>query len=92
MIIIIIILVTKLDCVVLCFVFLRLVYPMLPVSLCFSSSCVPYVASFSVFFFVMVSVLASSVVDRGFVGSSPSRVKPKTIKLIVVASPLSTQH
>ena len=28
-------------------VFLRLVYPMLPVSLCFSSSCVPYVASFS---------------------------------------------
>ena len=37
-----------------CFVFLRLVYPMLPVSLgcvvflfCFSSSCVPYVASYS---------------------------------------------
>ena len=30
-----------------CFVFLRLVYLMLPVSLCFSSSCVPYVASFS---------------------------------------------
>jgi hypothetical protein len=26
---------------------------MLPVSLCFSSSCVPYVASFSVFFFVL---------------------------------------
>ena len=36
-----------------CFVFLRLVYPMLPVSLCFSSSCVPCVASFSVFFFVL---------------------------------------
>jgi hypothetical protein len=36
-----------------CFVFLRLVYPMLPVSLCFSSSCVSYVASFSVFFFVL---------------------------------------
>ena len=40
-------------CVVLCFcfVFLRLVYPMLSVSLCFSSSCVPYAASFSVFLF-----------------------------------------
>jgi hypothetical protein len=34
-------------CCVMCCVFLRLVYPMLPVSLCFSSSCVPYVASFS---------------------------------------------
>jgi hypothetical protein len=33
---------------------------------------------------VLVSVLASSVVDRGF--------KPKTIKLVFVASPLSTQH
>jgi hypothetical protein len=31
-----------LCCQFLC-VFLRLVYPMLPVSLCFSSSCVPYV-------------------------------------------------
>ena len=41
-----------LCCQFLC-VFLRLVYPMLPVSLCFSSSCVPYVASFSVFFFVL---------------------------------------
>ena len=30
---------------------LRLVYPMLPVSLCFSSSCVSYVASFSGFYF-----------------------------------------
>ena len=44
----------SLDCVVCCFVCLRLVYPMLPVSLdcvvclfCLSSSCVPYVASFS---------------------------------------------
>ena len=35
---------------------------------------------------VMVSVLASSA------GSSPGRVKPKTIKLVFVASPLSTQH
>ena len=32
---------------------------------------------------VMVSVL---------VGSSPGRVKPKTIQLVCVASPLSTQH
>jgi hypothetical protein len=39
-----------------CFVFLRLVYSMLPVSLCFSSSCVPYVASFSVFFFVLCTL------------------------------------
>ena len=33
---------------------------------------------------VMVSVLASSVVDRGF--------KPKTIKVVFVTSPLSTQY
>jgi hypothetical protein len=32
---------------------------------------------------VMVNVLASSAVDR---------VKPKTIKLLCVASPLSTHH
>ena len=32
---------------ILCCVFLRIVYPMLPVSLCFSSYCVSYVASFS---------------------------------------------
>ena len=38
---------------------------------------------------VMVSVLASSAVDRGF---EPGRVKPKTIKLVFVASPLSTQQ
>ena len=38
---------------------------------------------------VMVSVLASSAVDCGF---EPDRVKPKTIKLVFVASPLSTQH
>ena len=38
---------------------------------------------------VMVSVLASSVVDRG---SSPGRVKPKIINLVCVASPLSMQH
>jgi hypothetical protein len=36
----------------------------------------------------MVSVLASSVVDRRF----PGRVKSKTITLVFVASPLSTQH
>ena len=41
---------------VLCCVFRRLVYPMLPVSLCFSSSCVPYVASFSVFFVVLCTL------------------------------------
>jgi hypothetical protein len=37
----------------------------------------------------MVSMLASSAVDRGF---DPGRIKPKTIKLVFVASPLSTQH
>ena len=35
---------------------------------------------------VMVSILA---VDHGF---EPDRVKPKTIKLVLVASPLGTQH
>ena len=34
---------------------------------------------------VMVSVLAASVVDRGF---KPRWVKPKTMKLVFVASPL----
>jgi hypothetical protein len=38
---------------------------------------------------VMVSVLASSAVNRGF---EPVRVKPKTKKLVFAASPLSTQH
>ena len=38
---------------------------------------------------VMDSVLASSVVDRGF---DTNQVKPKTIKLACVAFPLSTQH
>ena len=37
----------------------------------------------------MVSMLASSVVDRGFELRS---VKPKTIKLVFVAFPLSMQH
>jgi hypothetical protein len=37
----------------------------------------------------MVSVLASSVVDRG---SIPGRVNPKLIKLVCVASSLSMQH
>ena len=38
---------------------------------------------------VMVSVLASSAVDRRF---EPRSGKPKTMKLVFVASPLSTQH
>lgn len=38
---------------------------------------------------VMVSVLASSMVD---LGSRPVRVNPKTISLLYVASPLSTYH
>jgi hypothetical protein len=37
----------------------------------------------------MVRVLSTSAVDRGF---DPGRVKPRTIKLVFVASPLSTQH
>jgi hypothetical protein len=36
--------------------FLRLVYPLLTVSLFFSSSCVPYVDSFSVLFFVLCTL------------------------------------
>ena len=36
---------------------------------------------------VMVSVLASSAVDRGF---EPRWIKPKPIKLVFVGSPLST--
>jgi hypothetical protein len=38
---------------------------------------------------VMVSMLASSAVYREF---EPGRVKPMTIKLVCVASPLSTHH
>ena len=38
---------------------------------------------------LMVSVLASSAVDRGF---EPGQVKPKTIKLVFVTFPLGTQH
>ena len=37
----------------------------------------------------MVSVLASSAIDRGFETRSG---QPKTIKLTVVASPVATQH
>ena len=40
---------------------------------------------------VMVSVLASNVVDREF-ESSPVRVKPKNIKLVFAASQLKTHH
>jgi hypothetical protein len=38
---------------------------------------------------VMVSVLASSAVDRG---TSPDGIRPRTIKLIFVVSSLSTKH
>ena len=38
---------------------------------------------------VMVSVLASIVVDRGF---EPDRVKQRTIILVFVASPINTPH
>jgi hypothetical protein len=38
---------------------------------------------------VMISVLALSVVDRGF---DHNRVKRKTMQLVCVASPLSTQY
>ena len=37
----------------------------------------------------MVGVLALCAVDCGL---KPGRVKPKTIKLVFVDSPLSTQH
>ena len=43
---------------------------------------------------IMVIVFASSAVDRGFeprLGQTHV-VNPKTIKLVFVASPLSTQH
>jgi hypothetical protein len=53
-----------------------------------SSSNPPYSQSYSISG-VVVSVLALSAVDRGF---EPSRVQPKTIKLVFVASPLSMQH
>ena len=39
--------------------------------------------------YVMVNVLVSSAVDRGF---EPGLVKPKTKKLVFVASSLITQH
>ena len=38
---------------------------------------------------IVVSMLASSAVDRGF---EPGRVKPKTMKLVFVAFLQSTQH
>ena len=38
---------------------------------------------------VMVSVLTCMVVDRGF---ESDRVKPKTMKLVFVESPLTMQH
>ena len=38
---------------------------------------------------VQVSVVASSAVDRVF---EPGRLKPKTVKLVFAASPLSKQH
>ena len=39
---------------------------------------------------IMVSVVVSSVVDRGF--EPQSRKNPKTVNLVFVATPLSTQH
>jgi hypothetical protein len=45
--------------------------------------------SFVVIVDVIVSVLAPGAVDHGL---EPRSVKPKTIKLIIVASPLSMQH
>jgi len=47
------------------------------------------IASVSVSSVSVSSVSVSSVVDRGF---KPVRVKPKTIKLVFVASPLHRQH
>ena len=44
----------------------------------------PFIILFNRIGGLMVSVLASSAVDCGF--------EPKTIKLLCVASPLSTQH
>jgi hypothetical protein len=65
----------SLGCIVFCFVFLRLVYPMLTVSLgcvvflcCFSSSCVPYVVSFSGFdflFLITPSVFSNAYSSSG---------------------------
>jgi hypothetical protein len=39
---------------------------------------------------IMLSILASSVIDCGF--EPCVRLNPKTIKLVVIASPLSTQY
>ena len=41
---------------------------------------------------VMVSVLISSAVDRGFEPSVGGRIKQKTIHFVFVASPLNMQH
>jgi hypothetical protein len=41
---------------------------------------------------VMVSVLTSSMVDHGFEPRSGQTKRPKTIKLVFVAFPLSTLH
>ena len=52
---------------ILCCIFLRLVYTMLPVSLCFSSSCVHYVASFSgLCFFSLPLRLCVTFIFTGF--------------------------
>ena len=39
---------------------------------------------------VKVSLLASSVVDHGC--SSPGQIKQKTMRLVIVVSPLCTQY
>jgi hypothetical protein len=51
-----------------------------PITLFFQHNCIGS---------VIVSVLASSEVGRGF---DPDRVKSKTMKLVFVASPLNIQH
>ena len=40
----------------------------------------------------VIAILACSPRVRWIVGSSPDRVKPKTMKLVFVVSPLGTQH
>ena len=41
---------------------------------------------------IMVSMLSSRVVDCGLEPDPPGGVKPKTMKLVFVASPLSMHH
>ena len=52
-------------------------------------TCCQYLIHWNCISDVMVSVLISSAVDREL---NPDWVKPKTMKLVFVASPLSTQY